>query len=182
MLLARRPGAFRVETLSPFEQPIDVMASDGDDLWLLRDNQLRFGAANPRNISRLLPLAMSPEAVVDTLLGGVPDAEGTRAEGLERTEDGRFLITVSGMDGEKGRLVVDPVKHRVERMELLDQEGRPVVTVRFSDFEAIASGGEMPRDIDIELAGEDSEVSIKLGSPEVNISLQKLPELRKFTI
>lgn len=171
VLLARRPGAFRVETLSPFEQPVDVMASDGEDLWLLSKDQLRFGAATPQNIARLLPLVMGPEAVVDTLLGGVPDAATTRAEGIVRGEDGLYEVTVISGRGDRGLLWVDPVKRRVERMSLLGVDGQPRVTVRFSDFEAIPSGGELPRDIEVKLAEQGSEVTIKLGEPDVNVAL-----------
>lgn len=169
VLLARRPGAFRVETLSPFEQPLDVMACDGDDLWLLSKDQLRFGAATPENIARLLPLVMGPEAVVDTLLGGVPRAEGTRAERIERVDD-KWRLWVRTARGERGHLLVDPTRRRVEQMVLLDGE-TPHVTVRFSDFEPVPSGGEMPRDIEIRLEAQSSEVTIKLGEPDVNVEL-----------
>lgn len=169
VLLARRPGAFRVETLSPFEQPVDVMASDGADLWLLRNDELRFGAATPQNIARLLPLVMGPEAVVDTLLGGIPEAEGTRAERLERDGD-RWRLWISSAHGDRGYIRVDPVKRRVEQMVLL-QGDKPFVTVGFSDFESIPTGGELPRDIEVRLEADDSEVTIKLGSPEVNAEL-----------
>lgn len=171
VLLARRPGSFRVETLSPFEQPLDVMASDGDDLWLLSKDQLRFGAATPHNIARLLPLVMGPEAVVDTLLGGIPDAEGTTAERIERDEDGRWLLWVSTQRGDRGRLLVDPVKREVREMVLLDAADAARVTVRYSDFEAIPSGGALPRKIEVKLEAEGSEVTIKLGEPDVNVPL-----------
>src|SRR5262245_17955687 len=35
VLVAERPGSFRFETISPLEQPIDVMACDGKKIRLL---------------------------------------------------------------------------------------------------------------------------------------------------
>lgn len=171
VLLARRPSAFRVETLSPFEQPIDVMASDGERLWLLSQDRLRYGAATPANISRLLPLVMGPEAVVDTLLGGIPEGEGTKAERLQRADDGRWQLFLSDAQGNRGMLVVDPVKRRVEEMHLLGPADKSQVVVKFSDFEPVTSGGELPEKIEIRLEAQKSDVTIHLNGPEVNVEL-----------
>ncbi len=172
VLLARRPGAFRVETLSPFEQPIDVMASDGERLWLLSKDQLREGAATPENIARLLPLVMGPKAVVDTLLGGIPEAEGAQTQGLERDDKGRWSLHMTSARGERGRLVIDPVTRRVLEMHLLGPAGdAPTVSVKFSDFESVAQAGELPLKIQIALPAQDTEVTIVLKDPEVNVEL-----------
>jgi hypothetical protein len=172
VLLAQRPGAFRVETLSPLEQPVDVMASDGARLWLLSQDRLRVGAASPENIARLLPLAMGPEAVVDTLLGGVPGPDRVRAEGLERAEDGAWRLTVVNEYGERVVLRVNPVARRVEGMELLDEGGEVRVRVGFDDFEALPQGGELPRSLEVRLMPDGGEVSIRLQSPEVDVALE----------
>lgn len=170
VLLARRPGAFRVETLSPFEEPVDVMACDGQRLWLLSQNRLHVGAATPANISRLLPLAMGPGAVVDTLLGGIP-AEGVAAHSLERAEDGLWKLSLTMAGGEPALLWIDPVKHRVQQMQLLGPNAVVKLTVKFSKFAPVASGGELPEKIEIHLADEDAEVTIRLKSPEVNVDV-----------
>ncbi len=170
VLLARRPGAFRVETLSPFEEPVDVMACDGERLWLLSQNRLHEGAATPENISRLLPLVMGPEAVVDTLLGGIP-AQGVQAHALERSEDGLWKLSLTMARGEPAVLLVDPVKRRVQQMQLLGPNGEVKLTVKFSKFEALPSGGALPQKIEIHLADEGAEVTIRLKAPEVNVDV-----------
>ncbi|MCB9646811.1 MAG: DUF4292 domain-containing protein [Deltaproteobacteria bacterium] len=171
VLLARRPGAFRVETLSPLEQPVDVMASDGDRLWLLSQDRLRVGAASPENIARLLPLVMGPEAVVDTLLGGVPGPERVKAQSLERGEDDSWRLTVINEYGERVVLKVNPVARRVEAMELLGEGDAVRVRVKFDDFEALPDGGELPKELDIRLLPDGAQVAIRLQSPEINVAM-----------
>lgn len=172
VLLAQRPGAFRFETISPFEQPIDVMASDGDRLWLLSENRLREGPATPENISRLLPLAMKPAEVVDTLLGGVPTSDRFAPESIEWSEDrDRWILSLASDRGERSRLTVDPDRMLVERMTLEDQRGLRVA-VSFDDFESAGPGkGELPEKIRIEMPRRDLDVRIKLNEAEVDVPL-----------
>lgn len=172
VLLAQRPGAFRFETISPFEQPIDVMASDGQRLWLLSENRLREGPATPENIARLLPLAMKPSEVVDTLLGGVPTSERFTPESLEWSEDGdRWLLSLSTDTEETSRLTIDPTSKQVERMTLEDQGGVRVV-VSFEDFRSAGPGkGELPEKIRIQMPRRDLDVRIKLKEAEVDVAL-----------
>jgi len=172
-LLAERPGSFRVETISPFEQPLDVMASDGSKLWLLSDKRLREGPATPENISRLLPLAMNPEEVVDTLLGGVPTSSRFTPKALEWDEDGEhWLLTME--DGlEESRLVIDPVRKVVEKMTLGVRGTKPRLVVEFEDFERIGNTGaaELPHKIHIELPDRRMDLKIKLEEAEVDVPL-----------
>lgn len=172
VILAERPGRFRVETLSPFEQPVDVMVSDGDQLWLVSEDRLRTGAATPENIARLIPLAMRPEEVVDTFLGGVPGASGFAPTGIEAGKGGTWVIALRGPAGEPGRLVMDPVRKVVQQMDLLEPSGEPRVQVRFGDFAASGPDGrELPRDIVVEMPARKLDVRIKLGEVDVNVPL-----------
>jgi outer membrane lipoprotein-sorting protein len=171
-LLAERPSSFRVETISPFEQPIDVMASDGSKLWLLSEKRLREGPATPENIARLLPLAMNPEEVVDTLLGGVPTSSRFSPKTLEWAEDGEHWVLTLEDGSEESRLIIDPVQKVVEKMTLGLPGQKPRLSVEFEDFEQIAeSAGEMPHKIHIELPDRGLDVRIKLEDAEVDVPL-----------
>ncbi|MEM7677942.1 MAG: hypothetical protein AAF449_18240, partial [Myxococcota bacterium] len=93
-VVAERADRFRVATVSPFEQPIDVMTCDGDQLWLLSNGALRRGSATPSNVARLLPLPLYPSEIVDTLMGGIPTGEGVKAEKIDAAADGRWRLTL----------------------------------------------------------------------------------------
>jgi outer membrane lipoprotein-sorting protein len=172
-LLAERPKSFRVETISPFEQPLDVMASDGSKLWLLSQQRLCEGPATPENIARLLPLAMNPEEVVDTLLGGVPTSSRFAPKALEWAEDGEHWLLTMDDGQEESRLVIDPVQKVVEKMTLGAPGAKPRLSVEFEDFKRIGNtgAGELPHKIHIELPDRGLDVRIKLEEAEVDVPL-----------
>jgi outer membrane lipoprotein-sorting protein len=174
VLVAERPGRFRFETISPLEQPIDVMASDGSRLWLLSKEKLSEGPATPENIARLLPLPMHPEEVVDTLLGGVPTSARFEPAAIawEEPDRERWVLTLSGMSGQTGKIYVDPTRKVVEKMELLEVGGDVRLSVTFEDFEQVGGhAGEIPRDMHIVMPGKNHDVSIKLKEVDINVAL-----------
>lgn len=171
VLLAERPGRFRIETLSPFEQPVDVMACDGSRLWLLSGDRLREGPATPENIARLLPMPLYPEEVVDVLLGGVPSGERFSATGIQGADDGQWRLELSSGGGVAAHLWMDPVAKQVRRLALLDAGGQERVTVDFDDFgvpEGATDGRELPQEIVVKVPGRDLDVSIKLTRAQVD--------------
>lgn len=176
VLVAERPGSFRFETISPLEQPIDVMACDGEKLWLLSKEKLSTGEATPDNIARLLPLPMFPEEVVDTLLGGVPTGARFQPKAIAwGGEDGdKWALTIAGPSGETGRLTVDPVRKVVEKMELLEEGENVRLSVTFEDFErAEGDAGEIPRGLHIVMPARNHDVDIKLKEVDVNVDLPR---------
>ncbi len=170
VLLAERPGRFRIETLSPLEQPVDVMACDGDALWLLSQGRLRTGEATPQNIARLLPLSMKASEVVDTLLGGVPTSDRFDPVKVERIEDtDRLALELTSNLDERVWLRVDPTARVVEEMRLFATNGSERVHVKFEDFEATPGGRPLPRSMEIRMDGLD--VRIKLTEADVDVPL-----------
>lgn len=171
ILVAQRPSAFRVETLTPFEQPIDVMVSGGERLWLLSGGTLYEGAATAENVARLLPMPLRPEEVVETLLGGVPLSDRfvpTRVD----DEDGRWVLVLDGPGGETGRLRVDPGTLRVLEAEVLEASGEARVKVRLDGYERAEDGGPaVPLHIDVEVPSRELEVRIRLQQPETNVEM-----------
>ena len=171
IVLAQRPGAFRVETLSPLEQPIDVMASDGHEVWLLTKGRLFTGPATPEHIARLLPLPLPPEAVVDILLGGVPASRGLKATGISWEAD-LWKVDVEGIGQEQGALWVDPALRVTKRWVMLEDSDQERVRLTFDDFGEVAGTvGPFPREIQVVLASPEADVQIKLDTPELGVRL-----------
>lgn len=171
VLLAERPGRFRFETLTPFEQPIDVMTSDGERLWYLHEGRLFEGPATPDQVARLLPLPMSPAEVVETLLGGAPVSERFEPDTLETSDEGWWLH-LRGPDGAQGRLLVEPGRLRVLEAHLHDRLGQLVTKVRFDRFEPGKDGGpSVPTSIEVEVPPRELEVRIRLTEFETGVKL-----------
>ena len=171
-VVARRAGQFRVETISPFEQPIDVMACDGDELWLLSKGVLKKGQATPNNVARLLPLPLAPSEIVDTLMGGIPTGDGFFAEKLTPTDRGAWLLTVARKSGEERViLTVDPVRTVVTRATIERPIGTPYLSAVFEDFIELEEGGHYPEKIRMTMPGRDVDVRLKFKTPEINVDL-----------
>ncbi|MEO1232963.1 MAG: DUF4292 domain-containing protein [Myxococcota bacterium] len=171
VLLAERPGSFRVETLTPFEQPVDVMACDGARIWLLREGRLFAGPATPANVARLLPLPLRPDEIVETLLGGVPVPDGFTPTRIG-VEDDRWRLELEGPRGEQGVLRIRPEGPRVDRAQWLDVDGTLQVQVEFDDFEKAEDGGPpYPKSIRVEVPPSDTKVEIRLRDAETDVSL-----------
>lgn len=173
-MLVDRPGRFRLETISPFEQPLEVMASDGVRLWMLSKEVLSEGPATPENIARFLPIPMYPEELVDTLLGGVPTSDRFVPLRVDRDsgDDERWILTLQAATGQVGKVRIDPDRKRVLGVELLETGGAVRASVRFDDFQpAGQDAGEVPRALTVRAPGRDLEVDIKLKEVDVNVAL-----------
>jgi outer membrane lipoprotein-sorting protein len=175
VIVAQRPGSFRVETLSPLEQPIEVVTSDGRQLWLLSQDTLRSGEATPENLARVLPLPMRPDEVVDTLLGGVPTSADLEPLDVAVGDEGRWVLSLRARGGELCELTIDPVRRLVERLRLLHRTGALRVEVQFDDFEPLGQLGQLPRSIVARLPADDLDLRLKLTEVEANAGLP--PEL-----
>ena len=74
VVVAERSGRLRFETLSPFEQPLSTLVSDGAKFALYDLGKKRYyhGPATPTNLSRLLPIRMRGVDIAQLLLGEPP--------------------------------------------------------------------------------------------------------------
>lgn len=172
VIVAQRPRSFRVETLTPFEQPVDVMTSNGEQLWLLREGRLFAGPATPENVARLLPLPMRPEELVETMLGGVPVSSGFRPTKVEMDEDERWKLELEGPFGEKGRLRIDPGSLRVLEAELRTDGGELRTSVTFEGFKTAEDGGPaVPTSIRVSVPPKDVKLRIRLRETETDVPI-----------
>lgn len=173
VMVAERPGKFRVETLSPLEQPIDVMTSDGQRLWLLSGGKLYEGPATPENIARVVPAPLRPEDLVDALLGGIPTGGRYAPKKIAWADDDHedWALTLDAPGGETAELRVDPVQNVVEKLTMRRADGVARMEVEFDDFKAIESGGVFWRKLKITIPEQNHEVTMKLNEVDVNVPL-----------
>ena len=171
VFVAERPRSFRVETLTPFEQPVDVMVSDGERLWLLREGRLFEGPATSDNVARVLPLPLLPEEIVETLLGGVPVSKRFRPRAVSKDGD-RWVLSLTGPEGERGALRIDPRSLRVLQAELHAPSGELRTSVAFDGFTTASDGGPaVPTDIAVQVPPQKVQVRIRLRETETDVEL-----------
>lgn len=178
VLLAERPGRLRVETLSPLEQPVDVMVTDGQRLSLLSKGTLREGPATPENIARLIPVSLWPEELVEVLLGGIPRNGRYQPKSLavHPEEEDRWQLILADEEGESIELRLEPTERLIEEVRSIRANGEIGFIIRYSEHEPIeALPGRLPRQIVLEMKQPELEVTIKLRELEVNVPIA--PEL-----
>ena len=167
-VVAERGDRFRVSTISPFEQPIDVMACDGQQLWLLSKGVLKRGPATPSNVARLLPLPLEPSAIVDTLMGGIPTGTGFVAKSVEASDRGWTLTVARPGSQETIVLAVDPDRQVVTQAVVERPAGKRYIIAEFSDFMDLPDGGYYPERIKMTIPDRDTDVRLKLKRPKIN--------------
>lgn len=172
--VVERPARFRLETISPLEQPIDTMTTDGERLWLLSKGVLREGPATPENIARLVPIPLRASELVDVLLGGVPISDRYKPVRVQRSANDAALLELTLEDDAHVRalITVDPAEAKVLGAEVHEPGGELRFSVAFSDFEALSAGGALPKTIEFKMPSRKLDVSIKLKELEANVAIE----------
>lgn len=157
---AERPDRVRLETLDFFGNPAAVLVADGGRFALLdlREGVFLRGAATPRNLARLLPLALPAPELVQLLCGAAPLVAG-RAVSAE-PGDGVLRLTLEGED-------------RVQRLDV--GAGAAIQASRV----AARPGGDPPADrYDLqfdrfqERAGRPFPGRVRLEAPAADVRLE----------
>ena len=176
VLLAQRPTKFRIETLSPLEQPLQVMVSNGERLSLLADGQFYEGQSTAANVARILPLPLSPTDLVDALLSGVPMDPRYKAVGISWVENSTELQRLTIGADSLGQISLDfrPADLAVHRLSLPANGVRPEVVIRFERFEELSAPKAMllARRIKLKLSNEQNEVVLKLNEVTSNVGIK----------
>jgi len=115
VLFAAKPDLFRAEALSPFGQPVLLMAADGRDLDVMIPSEGRFyrGEASPANVQRFTRLPLRLSDLVHFLLYEVP-VIGHEERTLTAGEEGDYLLTLTGENGRLQKLRFDAALNLVE--------------------------------------------------------------------
>ena len=169
VVVAARPDAVRFEALSPTEDFLALLVSDGDRFVSFQrgDDRCFVGPACPLNVGRLLPLALPGAAVVHVLLGEAPVIAHDRAEVAFDTKTGRYDVTLEAPDrGERQRISFDtedlaPREARVWRGDRL------LFRVTWQEWKR-RGGVRLPQKIRFRMPAGEVDLSIAYRDLDVN--------------
>lgn len=175
VILAKRPGWFRIEVLSPFGEAITVMTANGRRIAWLAEGRLFVGPANRYSLRRMLPMAISPEELVDALLGGIPSGEGLKAEALSWS-GAAWELRLKPTEGE-GQIVLtlNEEQNRVREIQLRDAEQVQRLRIVLDDFRKVGEGGEageLPYRMLAKTQDAEEDFRVRLKEAEVNVDLE----------
>jgi len=158
-LVAERPDRLRVEVHDFFGNVVASLAVEAGRLALYdaREGTFLHGAATPANLARLIPGALTPEALVTLLCGSAPLLDG--APVAAEPGDGSVLLTLRAGD-------------LVQRLEV--GPGAALLSAR---QRRITTGGEVPAGIDADFsvhrtrAGLRVPTDLSARAPEARVAL-----------
>ena len=116
VILVRRPGFLRLETLSPLGAPLFYFVTTGQDLFMYHPGENRYykGPARARHLSAILPGGLVPEEVIAILLGEFPLLPYEDSSSRYDAREERWFLDLKGPSGEERQtLGIDPQNGRI---------------------------------------------------------------------
>jgi len=172
-VLGKRPGQFRFEALTPSDDTLAVLVSDGMRFMSHQRGQsvCYVGPACVENVSRILPLPFHGEQLFDLLVGGVPLMESDRPTGTWNECEGVYELRLARGDWEEV-VWIRPDVYAPVRVVML-RGGLEQFRIDYDDFELIGGVHQAQlmryvsktRDVDLTMSIRDAERN-GIASPE----------------
>ncbi len=173
LILAQRPGRLRMEGLSPTDDSVSILATDGERFTSYQrgDTRCFVGRACPSNVGRFASVPLDSDELVGVLLGRPPiiphsDAsmQWDRAMGAYRLDLVGGAADLGMARGRTQRLWVRHGDGRIVRTALLEG-GKTKVDVTYSEFKTVRGGPTqadrvLPGRLDVMLARESTDLRL----------------------
>ena len=178
-LAAEKPGRVRVEVYDFFGNVLAVLAVDGGRLALFDAREKVFvqGPATPENVARLVPVALTPEALATLLCGSVPLLDGAAVSA--EPGDGVMVLTLRSADREQ-RLEIGPgaaiLSARERRLtSALEAPGAPALLDADLSVHRTRGGARVPTDVSAR--APQARVALELHWRELTVNAPVDPAL-----
>lgn len=174
LLMASMPDNLRIEVISPFGSPLNVLTvSQGRfALYDLREGRFMEGPAEPCNIARLVRIPLPSDQVIRVLTGYTPIIDGGQDSAWN---DKGFYDVFIRERGREQHLQVGPDRNVLPLLKsvLKDKEGAvfDIAFDRWSKFKGIA----VPTEIHVKMPRNKADLLLRYDSQGVELNLD-LPE------
>lgn len=174
-LLIERPGRLRFTGLSPTDDMVSVLATDGTRFVSFeRGQKVCFvGRACPENVGRFASIALEADELVGVLLGRPPMIPHRERKLSWDKEVGGYLLELVGDAGDLGmsrgrtqRLWVAHADGRILRTALIEG-GKTRVDVRYSEF---TRRGDHLMPMRLDVAMERESTDLRLDFRDIDLS------------
>jgi len=172
-LFAILPQKLRIELVSPFGNPLDVLTINEEAfaIYDMREGKYLTGKPEPYNIARFVQIPMPAEDVVRILIGDTPLIKGESTVAWDRNK-GIYRVTIS--NGERTQRLEIGKEHDVlplMRSTLEDAEG-VVFDITYKRWQPV-KGFRLPHEIRIKMPREEADLLVRYdsGGVELNVEL-----------
>ncbi|HXV36540.1 MAG TPA: DUF4292 domain-containing protein [Myxococcota bacterium] len=180
LLVLARPSSLRVEVLGFLNQPLAVIATDGErfEVYRAEDRRIESGAVDEQLLRDQAGIDLRPADAVAVLLG-VPLAEPAPAPARAlRDRDGRIRIDLAAADGGGAQRATFDAAGRLDALERLDAAGAAIWVARFDDYRDVG-GSPFAHSIALEVRAGPTRAEISFREVELNPELS--PELFRLS-
>ncbi|MCC6620740.1 MAG: DUF4292 domain-containing protein [Deltaproteobacteria bacterium] len=166
-ILVARPGRVRFSGLSPTDDLVSVLATDGERFTAFErgQKQCHVGRACPANVGRFTGFSLETDQLVGVLIGRPPIVPHERVEltwdrqmGAYRLDLIGTAVALGGTRGQVQRLWVAHEDGRVVRLQVRSAD-RVEVDVRYADWKKVG-GHLLPMGIDVRMARDSTDLRI----------------------
>jgi len=166
-VLVERPGRLRFSGLSPTDDLVSVLATDGQRFTAFERGQktCHVGRACPANVGRFTGFALETDQLVGVLLGRPPivpherlELAWDRQEGAYRLDLVGTAVALGGTRGQVQRLWVAHGDGRVVRLQVRSAE-RVDVDVRYGEWRRFGDH-LLPTLVDVKMARDQTDLRI----------------------
>jgi outer membrane lipoprotein-sorting protein len=180
VLLVGGPGRFRIETLSPVDTTLSVIACDGERLIYYDVDGGRFyaGAPTAQNLARVARLPLDPTDLTRLLLGGPPVDPSTQAAAdwaLAWDEQlGAYRLRRTEPDAGRLDVWVRHASWTTVAARLTDAAGGRRLELTSADVRPVESDGvriDVARRLRIVMPHEQVDLSIEVDRYDLNPNL-----------
>ena len=185
LILAQRPGRLRMEGLSPTDDSVSVLATDGERFTSYQRGQSTcwVGRACPSNVGRFASVPLESDELVGVLLGRPPIIAHAAKTMKWDSAVGAYRLDLEGAAADLGmahgrtqRLWVAHADGRIVRTALLE-DGKTKVDVTYSEFKRVAEI-VVPGQLDVTLAREQTDLRLEYRDIDLATPLQ--PDAFRF--
>jgi hypothetical protein len=175
-LVLARPARLRVEVRGLFGTTAAVLATDGEryDFFQAEGRSFESGPVHDGLLWEVARLALTPEEVVDLILGAPQLADSLSPTAAFDAGDGRVRIELSDTSGSVRRLVDFDAEGRLRWLQERRRSGAVAWEADFDDY-APVDGAPLAHTLAIRLRGGRTRALLSLSGVELNPELS--PEL-----
>jgi outer membrane lipoprotein-sorting protein len=168
LLIARRPGHLRMEGLSPTDDSVSVLATDGERFTSYQRgaNHCFVGRACPDNVGRFVSVPLAADDLVGVLLGRPPIIPHDSATMKWDGEVGAYRLELvgssAGLGAAHGKIQRLWVRHGDGRIvrTTLSVGGKTKVNVIYSEFKRVGEHW-MPTRLDVALSRDSTDLRLE---------------------
>ncbi|MBN2695426.1 hypothetical protein JXR93_12260 [bacterium] len=167
MLMTERPYSFRLDTISPFEQPISTLIIKDKDInfYEFEKNRCYFGETTRENLNRFLPMELTLPQLIDLFSGIAPMIVYENYQFEYDEKEALYKITL--INGEQKEIIsYIAATFQIKKLALYNKN-KKILNISFDEFNS-----KYAKKIFFEDFKNDIKIKLKIKSLESPESIE----------